>query len=218
MPKLVAVSTEPLKTVEQLLEYENLLLGHADLMHCDVMDGVFVEQKLLPFDMLSEYAQQAKMPFDIHLMTVDLQDEYQKYLNLKPKFLTVHYETFKSQERLKDVLMLIGSTGVGAGLCINPQTQIDQIEHLLPYCDLLLIMSVVAGYGGQAFLPQTIQKIKQAKHIITQKNLSVLIQVDGGITPQISSQLFELGANIVVSGSFVFKAQDRAVAIAQLKQ
>ena len=138
MAKWVSVSTEPVKTLEELIEYDKLLFGSADFMHCDVMDGVFVEQKLLPFDTLSAYAAKASMPLDIHLMTMDLQDDYKKYLSLKPKFLTVHYETFTSEERLKKVLMLIRANGVGAGLCINPQTSLEQVKQFLPLCDLLL--------------------------------------------------------------------------------
>jgi len=213
MKKMVSLSTEPTKDLKDLVNYDKQMFDVADFIHCDVMKKPFVNRNLLDFTILKEYSLQAKLPLDIHLMTQDLNNEYIKYLELKPKILTVHYEAFDSNEKLKNVLNIIRKNGVMAGLSIKPDTEIEKIKDLFEFFDLLLIMSVEIGKSGQNFLKKTFDKIKLANKIITQNKHNILIEIDGGINEQNAKQLYDIGANILVSGNFVYNAKDKINAV-----
>lgn len=213
MKKMISVSTEPAKDFVDLISYDKQMFGIADFIHCDVMKKPFVNRNLFDFSILNQFASNAKLPLDIHLMTENLNDEYIKYLNLKPKFLTVHYEAFENKEQLINLLKLIRKNNVLAGLSIKPETEIEQIEDLFPFFDLLLIMSVEIGKSGQKLLEKTYDKIKKAHEIITKNELSVLIEVDGGVNEENANKLYLSGANILVSGHFVYNSKDKINAV-----
>lgn len=218
MKKMLSVSSEPAKDLNDLIAYDAEMSISADFLHCDVMKKPFVDRNLFEFSVLEEFAKSAKLPLDIHLMTQNLKDDYKKYLNLKPHFLTVHYEVFKDKKQLKDLLELIRQNGIKAGLSIKPKTKIEEIEDLFLHFDLLLIMSVEPGKSGQKFMEDSILKIKHAKEIITKNNYAVLIEVDGGINEKNAKEIYSAGADILVSGSFVYNSPDRKNAVNILKK
>ncbi|MGI5842139.1 MAG: ribulose-phosphate 3-epimerase [Christensenellales bacterium] len=213
----VSVSTEPLKSLQDFLNYDKELFQVADFIHCDVMDGKFVNRNLLEFDLLKEYAQKALLGLDIHLMS-EIDEEYvKKFLSLKPKMLTVHFEALENKQNLINILKLIRENGAKAGVSLKPQTQAEALEDVLNYIDLILIMSVEIGYGGQVFIESTYEKIEKTKHLIKLYNKKILISVDGGVNGDNAKKLASHGADILVSGSFVFKAKDRKKAVFALK-
>lgn len=213
MKKMVSLSTEPTKNLFDLLSYDKQMFSVADFVHCDVMKKPFVNRNLFDFEILKEFSKKAKLPLDIHLMTDNLQNEYTKYLELKPKFLTVHYEAFNNKKDLIDVLNLIRKNNVLAGLSIKPNTKIEEINDLFTHFDLLLIMSVEIGKSGQKFLENTYNKIEQAHKIITENKHNILLEVDGGINEENAEKLYSLGADILVSGHFVYDANDKIKAV-----
>lgn len=218
MKKMISLSTEPCKDINDLILYDTLMQNTADFIHCDVMKKPFVSRNLLDFAMLQRFSYNAKLPLDIHLMTENLHDNYKKYLDLKPKILTVHFEAFEDKTQLKNVLSLIKKQGVLAGLSIKTETPVKQIEEYLSYIDLLLIMSVVIGKSGQDFNENSYEKIAGAKEIITKNNLNVLIEVDGGINVENAEKIYDSGADILVSGNYVYNSKDRIKAVTLLKK
>lgn len=218
MKKMISLSTEPVKNLQELIDYDKQMFGFADFIHCDIMKKPFVSRDLFDFAILEEFVAKAKLPLDIHLMTENLNGDYQKYLRLKPKFLTVHYEVFDNKEELINLLELIRKNNVLAGLSIKPSTGVEEIENLFLHFDLLLIMSVEIGHSGQKLFEATYKKIRQAREIIAKNNLNVLIEVDGGVNKENARELFLAGANILVSGHFVHSSPDRVSAIKMLKK
>ena len=215
--KMISVSTESY-TMEQLLQVDKELFGFADFMHCDVMDGVFVERELFALKDLQHYAQNAKMPLDIHLMTENLSQEYKKYIALKPKILTVHYEAFQYEMELVLLLNYFKNHGIKAGVSIKPETSIEKIKKILPIADVILVMSVEIGYGGQPFMQSALEKVKLLKKLKQENNHRYLIEVDGGINDTNAKEIFDAGADILVSGSYISKQADKASAVLQLKK
>ena len=218
MEKLVSVSTEPVKNLEELISYGKSMFGVADYMHCDVMSDNFVGRNLLGLEEIKTLNQKCGTLLDVHLMTQNLKDKFFEYIDAGANILTVHFESFKNKNELINTLKKIREKHALAGLSFVPSTDLQEILPYLRYCDLVLVMSVVPGKSGQEFIPESYYKVKYLKNYITKNNLRVLIEVDGGITPEISKKLYENGANIVVSGSYVYKSQDRQNAINILKQ
>ena len=218
MQKLVSVSTEPVKNLEELISYSKSMFGIADFMHCDVMDKDFVGRNLLSVEEIKTLNQNCGTLLDVHLMTKKLNKEYYEYIYAGANILTIHYESFENKTELIKTLQNIQKKHALAGISFVPNTNLQQILPFLHYCDLVLVMSVIPGKSGQTFMPESYEKVKILKDYITKNNLKVLIEVDGGITPEISKKLFECGADIVVSGSYVYKSQDRQQAVKMLKQ
>lgn len=216
--KMISVSTESYKSVEELLQVDTLLNGVADYIHCDVMDGKFVERSLFNYNDLKVFAEKAKMPLDIHLMCENLKQKYDDYILLKPEILTIHYEAFKTEEELIYWLSYIKQNNIKAGLSIKPQTNVSEIVNLLSIVDLVLVMSVEIGYGGQKFMPSSLEKIDQLKKNKTKNNFNYIIEVDGGINFENAKQIFDSGADMLVSGSFVANHTNKIMAIEQLKK
>ena len=218
MEKLVSVSTEPVKNLEELISYGKSMFGVADYMHCDVMSDNFVGRNLLGLEEIKTLNQKCGTLLDVHLMTQNLKDKYFEYIDAGANILTIHFESFENKNELVKTLKQIKEKHALAGLSFVPSTNLQEILPYLKYCDLVLVMSVVPGKSGQKFMPESYDKVKNIKNYITKNDLRVLIEVDGGINPEIAKKLYEFGANIVVSGSYVYKSQDRQNAINMLKQ
>ncbi len=196
-------------------EIRSLQANGADVIHCDVMDGVFVNNITFGIKMVEDIRKHTSLPLDCHLMIVHPEKYVERFAKAGADIITVHYEA--CQDNLKEVLQLIKSTGVKCGAVINPDTPVEKIASVIPLCDMVLIMSVFPGFGGQKFIPEALDKLRAVKKIVEDCGKDIDIEIDGGVTTENVHLVKEAGANVVVAGSAVFKAADRAAAIAALK-
>lgn len=187
----------------------------ADVIHYDVMDGVFVNNITFGLKMLEDIRPHTTLPIDAHLMIVHPEKYVERFAKAGADIITVHWEA--CQDNLKEVLELIKSTGVKCGAVINPDTPVEKIKDVIPLCDMVLVMSVFPGFGGQKFIPTALDKLREIRAIIDASGKDVDLEVDGGITAENVRDAVEAGANVIVAGSAVFKAPDRAAMIAKLK-
>ncbi len=187
----------------------------ADLVHCDVMDGVFVNNITFGIKMVEDLRKITALPLDCHLMIVNPEKYVERFAKAGADIITVHYEVCK--ENLEEVLKLIKSTGVKCGAVINPDTPVEKIEKIIPLCDMVLVMSVFPGFGGQKFIPSALDKLRQVKAIVAACGKEIDIQIDGGVTEENVDEIKAAGANVIVAGSTVFKAADKRAVIARLK-
>ena len=185
-----------------------------DLVHVDVMDGHFVPNLTIGPVVVESVAKVATKPLDIHLMVENNSFFVDLFAHLKPKYITFHIEEEKHPHRL---IQKIKSYGIKAGVVLNPSTNPVIIEYLLEYIDIVLLMSVNPGFGGQKFIPNVIKKAQQLKQMINQINPNCLIEVDGGVSDENIDKLKEAGVDIVVAGSYIFKHNNYKEAITTLK-
>ncbi len=178
----------------------------ADWIHFDVMDGNFVPNITFGPDMCKALRPLTDLPIDVHLMVEHPSDWIEPFRKAGADILTIHVES--SERHLHRALQAIHAAGMQAGVVLNPATPISACMHLLPECDLVLLMSVNPGFGGQSFIPETLSKIRQLRAEIGMRNLNTLIEVDGGVNPITAKQCIEAGADVLVAGSAVFKAPD----------
>lgn len=195
-------------------QIEIINASDADLIHVDVMDGVFVPNISFGFTVLDSLARYIKKPLDIHLMIVNPDKYIERFAGYRPEYLTVHFESCRHLNRSVN---LIKSLGVKAGIALNPHTPVLLLEEIIAEADLVLVMSVNPGYGGQKFITKAVQKISKAKELITKNNSRALIEVDGGINISNIKQVLGAGADIIVAGNAVFGAENIDEAIKKLK-
>ncbi len=179
----------------------------ADLVHCDVMDGVYVKNLTFGMPMIKAIKGISELPLDVHLMIIKPERYVEEFCDLGASFLTFHPEV--SEDPL-GALRAIRAKGVKAGIVLNPNVPFEDWKHLLPECDMLLVMSVYAGLGGQKFIPETLETVKKAKQYILEKGLSTLIEIDGGVGEANAEEVREAGVDILVAGSAVYKSKDPA--------
>ena len=196
-------------------EVQSLEQSGADLVHCDVMDGVFVNNITFGIKMVEDLRKITKLPLDCHLMIVHPEKYVERFAKAGADIITVHYEACK--DNLKEVLELIKSTGVKCGAGINPDTPVDKIKDVILLCDMVLVMSVFPGFGGQKFIPSALDKLREIRAIINASGKEIDLEIDGGVTAENVAEIKAAGANVIVAGSAVFKAEDRAAMIASLK-
>lgn len=196
-------------------EIRSLQASGADVIHCDVMDGVFVNNITFGIKMVEDIRKHTSLPLDCHLMIVHPEKYVERFAKAGADIITVHYEA--CQDNLAEVLNLIRSTGVKCGAVINPDTPVEKIADVIPLCDMVLVMSVFPGFGGQKFIPEALDKLREVRAIVESLGKDIDVEIDGGVTAENVEQVKAAGANVIVAGSAVFKAADRAAMIATLK-
>ncbi|WP_314299407.1 ribulose-phosphate 3-epimerase [Capnocytophaga sputigena] len=198
--------------LQQAIEMVNA--SEADWFHIDIMDGVFVPNISYGMPVLSVIQKHATKPLDVHLMIVDPDRYISTFAKLGSDILTVHYEACTHLHR---TLQAIKAENMKAGVALNPHTPVSVLEDIIQDVDVLLLMSVNPGFGGQSFIENTYKKVRQAKMLIEQAGASTLIEIDGGVSLKNAKALVEAGADTLVAGSFVFNAANPTQTIADLK-
>lgn len=196
-------------------DIEMINSSEADWFHLDVMDGVFVPNISYGMPVIQSIAKHAKKPLDVHLMIIDPDRYIKTFADLGTDILSVHYEACIHLHR---TLQAIKSEGMQAGVAINPHTNVSLLEDTINDIDLVCIMSVNPGFGGQSFIENTYKKIKQLRKIIEANGASTKIEIDGGVTDQNAEQLIDAGADALVAGSFVFGSANPLETIKSLKR
>ncbi len=196
-------------------DIEMINQSEADWFHVDVMDGVFVPNISFGFPVITAIKHHAKKPLDVHLMIVDPDRYLQQFKDAGAAVLTVHYEACTHLHR---TVAAIHELGMKAGVAINPHTPVSVLEDILPQIDLVCIMSVNPGFGGQKFIENTYQKITKLRTLAKQLNTEVLIEIDGGVGHQNALALINAGADVLVAGNAVFGAQNPMEMITELKK
>ncbi|MRT91903.1 ribulose-phosphate 3-epimerase [Ancylomarina sp. 16SWW S1-10-2] len=187
----------------------------ADWFHLDIMDGVFVPNISYGPPVVEQINKIAKKPLDVHLMIIDPDRYIEVFKKVGADILTVHYEACTHLHR---TIQNIHSHGMKAGVSLNPHTPVSVLEDIISDIDLVLLMSVNPGFGGQSFIENTYTKVEKLKALITDKNANVIIEIDGGVNLETGKKLIEAGADALVAGSFVFNAENPTNTIADLKK
>ncbi len=196
-------------------DIEMINQSEADWFHIDIMDGVFVPNISFGMPVLEAIHRHAKKTIDVHLMIIDPDRYIKTFAQLGANILTVHYEACTHLHR---TLQAIKAEGMKAGVALNPHTNIDLLEDVINDIDMVCIMSVNPGFGGQSFIENTYAKVEKLKALINRKQAATIIEIDGGVTDKNAAQLVQAGADVLVAGSFVFKAADPIATISNLKQ
>ena len=210
----IAPSTDPAKNFENLMDLVKDVQNDAHFLHVDVMDGKFVQNTTFGSDVVAKINANTGMMLDVHLMVKN--PNVAEFVEAGANIVTVHYESFKCGFALKRALKKIRKLKALAGISIKPKTRVEDIFKFLPLCDIVLVMSVEPGMSGQKFLEQTYGRVETLKKYISDHKLNVQIEIDGGVNAENANKLVSVGADILVSGNYVYSSKNRVEAIKSL--
>ena len=214
MKHLIAPSVLAADYTQLAKDFDLVNASEADWFHVDVMDGVFVPNISFGMMIVKAMKKMATKPLDVHLMIVQPEKYIEQFREAGADVITVHYEACPHLHR---VVQQIKATGAKAGVALNPHTPIEVLTDLIEDIDLVCLMSVNPGFGGQKFIYRTLDKTARLRAMITERNASTMIEIDGGVGLQNAEKLLQAGANVLVAGSSVFKSEDPTKTISQLK-
>ncbi|MCM2533459.1 ribulose-phosphate 3-epimerase [Neobacillus pocheonensis] len=205
------LSADFAKLGEEILDVEK---GGADYIHIDVMDGHFVPNITIGPLIVEAIRPITKLPLDVHLMIENPDHYVEAFAKAGSDYITVHVEACRHLHR---TIQHIKSFGVKAGVVLNPATPVESIQHIIGDIDMVLLMSVNPGFGGQKFIPEVLPKIRKVKEMADQKGLTIEIEIDGGVNPETAKPCIEAGANVLVAGSAIYNEKDRTKAISLIR-
>lgn len=205
------LSADFAKLGEEILDVEK---GGADYIHIDVMDGHFVPNITIGPLIVEAIRPITKLPLDVHLMIENPDHYVEAFAKAGSDYITVHVEACRHLHR---TIQHIKSFGVKAGVVLNPATPVESIQHIIGDIDMVLLMSVNPGFGGQKFIPEVLPKIRKVKEMADQKGLTIEIEIDGGVNPETAKMCIEAGANVLVAGSAIYNEKDRTKAISLIR-
>lgn len=214
MATLVSPSLLAANFIDLRSDVDMINRSEADWLHMDIMDGVFVPNISFGFPVLEAVAKACTKPLDVHFMIVHPEQYIQRTAKLGAMMMNVHYEACTHLHR---TVQEIHDAGMKAGVTLNPSTPVSVLEDIINDVDMVLLMSVNPGFGGQAFIENTISKVQRLKELIVQSGSKALIEVDGGVQAETAPRLVKAGVDVLVSGSYVFKAADPFQTIKELK-
>lgn len=194
---------------------KEISLGGADYIHIDVMDGVFVPNLTFGFKMIEDIKPLTTVPLDVHLMITEPERYIERFVNAGADILTIHYEAVKTD--ISGALKQIRNLGVRSAISIKPDTDVDVLKEFLPNLDMILLMSVYPGFGGQKFIEQSIERAEKISAMIKDSGFDIELEIDGGITEENVAAVKKAGVNVIVAGSSVFKAKNKQIAIENLR-
>ena len=200
-PSILSADFSAMGEAVEMLEREG-----ADWVHCDVMDGVFVPNISFGIPMIKDIRPHTKLPLDVHLMIVKPEKYVERFADAGADIITFHPEVSNDA---KKTIELIHAKGKKTGIVVNPEIPVENVYDLLPLVDMILLMSVHPGFGGQSFIESVVEKVEKTKKYIDQKGIDIDIEIDGGINPETAILSKKAGANILVAGSTVFNAKDK---------
>jgi ribulose-phosphate 3-epimerase len=215
MRHLIAPSLLSADFLNLEMEIEMINKSQADWFHLDVMDGLFVPNISYGMPVIKAIKRKAEKPLDVHLMIVDPDRYISQFRDVGADILSVHYEACPHLHRC---LQNIRNKGMKAGVVLNPHSPVSLLEDILEQADMVLLMSVNPGFGGQSFIPKTINKIKQLRAMIKQQKLTTLIEVDGGVSLENKNDLLQAGTDVLVAGNAIFKTEDPLLTIELFKK
>lgn len=212
---MAEVSTSILSIKEDPLQkFYDIEASKTDYFHIDVMDGKFVENDTR--ERMKEYSlslsHTTNVPLEVHLMVENIKEEIDEYIDFNPQIIIFHVEALKSKEEGFELIKYIKDNNIKVGIALSPDTEIEKVYEYLPYIHMCLVMTVVPGKGGQKFMPEMLEKIKELKEF------DIDIQVDGGINEETSKQVREAGANILVAGNYIISSKNFAESVKKLKE
>lgn len=215
METLISPSLLSANFINLKKDIEMINNSEADWLHLDIMDGVFVPNISFGFPVIEAVAKECKKPLDVHLMIVHPENYIKQVAATGAMMMNVHFEACIHLHR---TIQEIHAAGMKAGVTLNPSTPICMLEDIINDVDMVLLMSVNPGFGGQKFIPGIVEKTRRLKKMIEEKGSNALIQIDGGVNDKTAPLLVEAGADVLVSGSYIFKAADPIKTIHDLKK
>lgn len=213
----VSVSLDPVKDYSKIVDYAKKLQGHADMLHCDVMDGKFVERTTFDDKLVKKINKNSLSMLDVHLMCSEPFEKLEDYLIAGANIITVHYEAFEDRDKIIKAFEKIKNANALAGLSLKPKTPVKDIKMFLHDVDVVLVMSVEPGLSGQQFMPEALKKIEELDLLRKQNDFQYKIEVDGGIDNITAKDCIGAGVDILVSGSYIYKAKNQIEALKSLR-